>query len=97
MPSHDDSEQAWVLVSTTDPTSLAALARKLPHYRKYGYLRFTGAEATNVAKAEWRVTASPLARLLGGARYDPPGAAPDPMAVPAATPLARMTPHPPAR
>ena len=97
MPSRDDSEQAWVMVSTTDPTSLAALARKLPHYRKYGYLRFTGTEATNVAKAEWRVTASPLARLLGGARYDPPGAAPDPMAVPAASPLARMTPHPPAR
>ena len=97
MPSRDDSEQAWVLVSALDPKSLAPLARKLPHYRKYGYLRFTGAEATNVSKAEWRVTSSPLARLLGGARYDPPGAAPDPMAVPAATPLARMTPHPPAR
>jgi len=97
MPSHDNSEQAWVLVSTLDPTSLAPLARKLPHYRKYGYLRFTGAEATNVSKAEWRVTSSPLARLLGGARYDPPGAVLDPMAVPAATPLARMTPHPPAR
>jgi hypothetical protein len=93
MPSAGDPEQAWVLVSATDPAALAALGRKLPHYRKYGYLAFAGREAANVTKAEWRVTASPLVRLLGGARYDPPGTAPDPMAVPPAEPLGELTPR----
>jgi hypothetical protein len=94
MPSARDPEQAWVLVSASDPVQLAPLARKLPHYRKYGYLAFRGPEATNVAKAEWRVTVSPLARLLGGARFDPPGTAPNPMAVPPAEPLAKLAAHP---
>jgi hypothetical protein len=94
MPSERDPEQAWVLVSAKNPSQLAALGRKLPHYRKYGYLAFTGPEAANVAKAEWRVTVSPLARLLGGARYDPPGTAPSPMAVPPAEPLAKLGARP---
>ncbi len=94
-----DPEQAWVLVDTDADdrearATLTAIAQKLPHYRKYGYLRFSGPAATNVAKAEWRVTSSPLARLLGGARYDPPGMAPDPMAIPAAKPLAELESRP---
>jgi aminopeptidase N len=93
MPSARDPEQAWVVVNSTDPATLAPLGHKLPHYRKYGYLAFQGPEATNVAKAEWRVTTSPLARLLGGAVYDPPGTAPDPMAVRPAKPLAKLPPR----
>jgi hypothetical protein len=40
------------------------------------------------------VTSSPLVYLLGGARYDPPGTAPDPTAGLPAPPLAeaRQTP-----
>ena len=42
----------------------AALARKVPHYGKYTHLLFEGAEATNVLKGQWPVTASPLAADL---------------------------------
>jgi hypothetical protein len=79
-----DRMLAWVLAATDTPAALPGLGRKLPHYRKYGYLVFEGEEPVNVAKGEWRVADSPLAVLLGGARYDAPGTAPDPAAVRAA-------------
>ncbi|MFZ5863893.1 MAG: M1 family metallopeptidase [Nitrospirota bacterium] len=40
--------------------ALPGLARKLPHYRTYGYLGFEGDEPTNVVKGEWPVLRSPL-------------------------------------
>lgn len=40
--------------------ALPGLARKLPHYGKYGYLGFDGPEPTNVVKGEWEVVRSPL-------------------------------------
>jgi aminopeptidase N len=36
------------------------LARKLPHYGKYSYLGFSGAEPANQAKGEWAANDSPL-------------------------------------
>lgn len=87
VPSEVDPEQAWVILSTDSPAALPGLGRKLPHYRKYGYLVFKGEEPTIVKRGEWRVTSSPLVHLLGGARFDPPGEAPDPTAVPPAPPL----------
>lgn len=42
---------AWL--ATGDAAALPALARKLPHYGKYSYLSFTGAEATNRLKGQW--------------------------------------------
>jgi hypothetical protein len=39
---------------------LPVLARKLPHYAKYSYAAFSGAEMTNLAKGVWPVTGSPL-------------------------------------
>jgi hypothetical protein len=44
--------------------ALPGLARKLPHYGKYGYLGFEGPEPTNVAKGEWLVARSPLSILV---------------------------------
>ncbi len=82
-----DPEEAWVLLATDTPEALPGLARKLPHYRKYGYLVFEGEEPVNIGKGEWRASGSPLVRLLDGALYDAPGAAPDPTAVPPSKPL----------
>lgn len=82
-----DPEEAWVVVITDTPGALPGLGRKLPHYRKYGYLVFEGEEPANLAKGEWRAQGSPLVKLLDGALYDPPAAAPDPTAVPPAAPL----------
>ena len=45
--------------------ALPGLARKLPHYGKYGYLGFTGDEPTNTVKGQWPVTESPLSIALG--------------------------------
>lgn len=42
------------------PEALPALGRKLPHYGRYSYLVFTGADAGNLAKGQWPVTDSPL-------------------------------------
>jgi hypothetical protein len=53
----------WV---TADPASaIAGVGRKLPHYGKYSWLVFQGAEATNVAKGEWQAADSPLLVSLG--------------------------------
>jgi len=49
---------AWV---TVDPLAAGdGLARKLPHYGKYSYLGFAGAEPANTAKGEWIAADSPL-------------------------------------
>lgn len=44
--------------------ALPGLARKLPHYGKYGYLGFEGDEPTNMIKGEWPVVRSPLSVLV---------------------------------
>jgi hypothetical protein len=49
---------AWI--GCENPEAFAGLARKLPHYSKYGYLSFAGSEPANVLKGQWRVSASPL-------------------------------------
>ena len=48
-----------------DPAAAEGLGRKLPHYGKYGFLAFEGAEPANIAKGRWPATDSPLARSLG--------------------------------
>lgn len=47
-------------MASDQAAALPGLARKLPHYAKYGYLAFDGNEPTNVLKGEWSVAASPL-------------------------------------
>ncbi len=56
---------AWI--GCENPQAFPGLARKLPHYGKYGYLSFTGSEPGNVLKGQWRVSESPLNVSLGPA------------------------------
>ncbi|MBI5429548.1 MAG: M1 family peptidase [Nitrosomonadales bacterium] len=49
---------AWL--AAPDAAMLPVLARKLPHYAKYSYAAFNGAELTNLTKGTWPVTRSPL-------------------------------------
>jgi hypothetical protein len=51
---------AWL--AAPDAGMMATLARKLPHYSKFSYAAFAGAESTNLAKGIWPVTSSLLAR-----------------------------------
>jgi hypothetical protein len=53
-------EVAMMFIASDQPEALDGLGRKLPHYHKYSYLVFDGAEPTNVAKGRWPVINSPL-------------------------------------
>ncbi len=57
-PADPDHALAWVALDNV--AAMAGLARKLPHYGKYGYLGFRGDEPTNVAKGQWPVLDSPM-------------------------------------
>jgi hypothetical protein len=59
-------DMAISLVATDLPAALPGLAQKLPHYHKYSYLAFEGAEPANVAKGRWPVVDSPLTIFLPG-------------------------------
>ncbi len=48
----------WLAVN--DPLAVSGLARKLPHYGRYGYLIFSGTEPDNQLKGQWSVHDSPL-------------------------------------
>jgi aminopeptidase N len=47
-------------IAADNPASLPGLARKLPHYGKYGFLAFAGPRPDNVLKGQWAVRNSPL-------------------------------------
>ena len=55
-------------VATTDVAALPGLARKLPHYGKYGYLLFTGSAPDNQLKGQWPAGDSPLMHWFTDAR-----------------------------
>ncbi len=57
-------EHALGWIGAHDVAAVPGLARKLPHYGKYGYLAFTGTAPDNVLKGEWPVTSSPLSAQL---------------------------------
>ena len=82
-----DPAQVVAFVGADRAAALPGLARKLPHYGKYGLLGFEGDEPANVAKATWTPLASPLAVGLTGAGKLPERAplAPRTALVPAAT------------
>lgn len=48
------------LIATGTAAALPGLARKLPHYGKYGYLAFTGPEPVNRLKGQWPAGESAL-------------------------------------
>ena len=58
-----DLTLSWAALD--DPAAAAGLGRKLPHYNKYSYLAFEGAEPVNVAKGRWPASGSPLTLLIG--------------------------------
>ncbi len=55
-----NSATTLVWLATHHAEAVAALARKLPHYRKYSYLVFEGDNGRNIAKGQWRVLNSPM-------------------------------------
>jgi len=57
-PANLDAAVGWIF--TDDPAALPGLGRKLPHYGRYSYLGFEGAEPTNVLKGQWTSSDSPL-------------------------------------
>ncbi|HWR98466.1 MAG TPA: M20/M25/M40 family metallo-hydrolase [Candidatus Methanoperedens sp.] len=71
-----------------DPAAAEGLGRKLPHYGRYGFLAFEGAEPANIAKGRWSATDSPLARVLVAG--EPPAAT---GRFAARTPLAALPPR----
>ncbi len=62
--------------------AIQGLARKMPHYGKYSWLGFSGAEPTNVAKGQWPASGSPIVKVLAPSREacDAPRAASSPPA-----------------
>jgi len=62
LPKNRDLSLLFVAADRAD--ALPGLGRKLPHYHKYSYLAFEGAEPVNVAKGRWPVVDSPLTVLL---------------------------------
>lgn len=59
-----DDQRALAWVGAPSAGALERLARKLPHYSRYGYLVFSGDRAENVVKGEWSLQDSPLNRPL---------------------------------
>jgi aminopeptidase N len=57
-----EATAGWL--AAPDAAMLPILARKLPHYSKYSYAAFSGAELTNLVKGMWPVTNSPLAQAV---------------------------------
>ncbi|MCA9484707.1 MAG: hypothetical protein KC553_13320, partial [Nitrospina sp.] len=50
-PENPDRSLTWVSIHSDK--AVPGLARKLPHYGKYGYLVFEGDEPVNVARGLW--------------------------------------------
>jgi hypothetical protein len=72
-PAHDAARSVG-FIGCDNPNTHAGLARKVPHYRKYGFLAFTGDEPINVRKDEWSVRNSPMTIVFDprSARFPPP-------------------------
>jgi len=60
----DRPEHAIAWVALDNLAAMPGLARKLPHYGRYGHLGFRGDEPSNVSKGEWPVLASPMSVAL---------------------------------
>ena len=74
-PSNDEHALVWI--GAGPEQALPGLARKLPHYHKYSYLVFAGAEPQNIAKGRWQVLDSSMTVYLGEGKVNqgalPPG------------------------
>ncbi|MFV2057536.1 MAG: M20/M25/M40 family metallo-hydrolase, partial [Thiohalomonadales bacterium] len=65
-------EHSLLWVATDNVAAITGLGRKLPHYGKYSYLAFEGDAPTNIAKGQWSVGDSPLAKQLDDGGSAPP-------------------------
>jgi len=68
----ENPEQTLLWLGSNRADALPGLVRKLPHYRKYSYLAFTGEAPSNMLKGQWRVSTSPLSQSLPGLRTTSP-------------------------
>ena len=87
-PGDPELAVGWIAADRAD--AIPGLVRKLPHYGKYSYVAFQGAEPTNVAKGQWPASGSPLVRDLRADMAD--GPALRLAALPAREPLGRPRP-----
>ncbi len=75
-----NSAEGMAFVGAHTAKAIDLLARKLPHYGKYGYLAFVGDGVDNRIKGEWEPDASPLTVFLGNERPALALKAPGPLA-----------------
>jgi aminopeptidase N len=66
-PGNETKAVGWIVADRVD--AMPGLARKLPHYGKYSYLGFEGAEPVNMLKGQWQASDSPLTVDLRSARH----------------------------
>jgi hypothetical protein len=87
-PANLEKAVGWIVVEPA--AAFPGTGRKLPHYGKYSYLGFEGAEPANVLKGQWAASDSPLRRDLRpqAERATPLGA----LALPARKALAELPP-----
>ena len=90
-PANNELALCWVALD--DPAAAAGLGRKLPHYNKYSYLAFEGAEPANVAKGRWPATGSPLTRLVEADGAPAPTTTPAMAKLPKRSALATLPPR----
>jgi hypothetical protein len=66
--------QSIGFIGCDNASAATGLARKIPHYGKYGFLAFIGDEPVNARKDEWPVRDSPMTVVLDpqSARFPPP-------------------------
>jgi hypothetical protein len=62
----DDPASTIAFLGADRAAAIAGLARKLPHYGKYGLLGFEGDEPVNVVKEVWSAESTVLSARLGG-------------------------------
>ncbi len=87
-PAAPERAIGWIFAD--DLAAVPGLGRKLPHYGKYSYLGFEGAEPVNVLKGQWGATDSPLRVDLRAANER--GASLAALALPASHALAELPP-----
>jgi hypothetical protein len=88
-PRSPDKVVGWIAVDPLD--AVPGLGRKLPHYGRYSYLGFEGAEPVNTLSGEWRQADSPL-RVDLRPFLDGAAAAAKPLPPDPAKPLAELPP-----
>lgn len=70
----NNAERSIGFIGCDNTSAIPGLARKIPHYAKYGFLAFTGDEPTNIRKAEWPVRNTPMTVVFDpqSAKFPPP-------------------------